>query len=124
MHSDRRTTFVTFRHKMHAIQTEEMIKHYTYTNKTLPIMCEEYIEPLPMNERNAWAGSLQDMHICRISPQYMYTLCKVHNAALLDVIHIDEMDYTQVLNISYHGYIRPGEYMSTDNARKYFEYLT
>ena len=124
MHSDRRTTFVTFRHKMHAIQTEEMIKHYTYTNKTLPIMCTEYAEPLPMNEKNAWAGSIHDMYIGRISPQDMYTLCKVHNAAVLDVTHIDEIDYTHILNISYHGYMQPGEYMSTDNARKYFEYLT
>ena len=127
LHPGERTMFVTFKHKEHAERTEKLVRHYLYTHKTLPVMTmsdngiEE--EPLKMNHEYGWAIALQDLHVGKLERSDIQGLCEMHNAGILDVEGMNQLDYGPTLNLSYQGYIEGPIDMSIENAKKYFEYL-
>lgn len=126
MHPQSRTMFVTFRHMEHAIRTEQLIRHFIYTHKTLPTMSmqtEERETPLAMREEDGWIVPLQELHVGKIERFELTALCEIHNAGILDVEHMFETDYEPTLNLSYQGYIEEGKDMSFEDCKKYYDYL-
>ena len=123
LHTDNRTMFVSFRHKRHANTTKNIIEHYLYANKTLPTMVPEKENAIQMKGKAEWITSLRGLHVQEINERVIDVLSVTHSASVLDVVHMDEIEYDQIFNMSFNGNLFGCNFMDLDQTKQFLNSL-
>lgn len=78
---------------------------------------------IQMKGNATWIKMLWGLHVEEVDQRVIDVMSTTHSANILDVVHMDDIGYDKIFNMSFHGNLFGCNFMDINQTKQFLELL-